>query len=222
MSNNNRRVSNKRRLSLTNDDSDKRQRSEDSHMSIGRSAIPSRGDGATTPPAASSASSSLEQELGPNEPGSARQGYASASASPTSSDDGDSSRPAPRPSTSAPRAPTWQTDAPAADQRQWSREQKPSIRAREETRDDRNRDHLDPRGPMPSRPSGSTHHDERRSPSGGAYANQLVQPPPKTQAAFVGKLYSMLEDDKIRRSGLLHWSQDGSSFVCPNPTEFSK
>jgi hypothetical protein len=75
---------------------------------------------------------------------------------------------------------------------------------------------------MPSRPSGSTHHDERRSPSGGAYANQLVQPPPKTQAAFVGKLYSMLEDDKIRRSGLLHWSQDGSSFVCPNPTEFSK
>ncbi|GMK54737.1 hypothetical protein CspeluHIS016_0113230 [Cutaneotrichosporon spelunceum] len=75
---------------------------------------------------------------------------------------------------------------------------------------------------MPSRPNNSTHLEERRSPSGGTYTNQLVQPPPKTQAAFVGKLYSMLEDDKIRRSGLLHWSQDGSSFVCPNPTEFSK
>ncbi|BEJ11343.1 hypothetical protein CspHIS471_0107650 [Cutaneotrichosporon sp. HIS471] len=223
MSNNNRRVSTKRRLSLTIDDSDKRQRSEDSHMSIGRSAIPSR-DGAATPPAASPASSSMEQETELNESGSARQGYASASASasPTSSDGGEASRPTPRPTASGPRAPTWQTDAPAPDQRQWPREQRTNLRAREGSRDDRNRDHLDPRGTMPSLPSSSAHHEERRSPSGGTYSNQLVQPPPKTQAAFVGKLYSMLEDDKIRRSGLLHWSQDGSSFVCPNPTEFSK
>ncbi|KLT38764.1 hypothetical protein CC85DRAFT_289209 [Cutaneotrichosporon oleaginosum] len=215
MSNNNRRVSTKRRLSLINDDADKRQRSEDSHMSIGRSAISSRGDGAATPPAASS-SSSLEQEPGPGESGSL-------SASPTSSDGGEeASRAAPRPSTSAPRAPTWQTDAPTPDQRQWPREQRTNLRASDDNREDRNRDHPDSRGTVPSRPSGSAHHEDRRSPSGGAYANQLVQPPPKTQAAFVGKLYSMLEDDKTRRSGLLHWSQDGSSFVCPNPTEFSK
>jgi hypothetical protein len=50
----------------------------------------------------------------------------------------------------------------------------------------------------------------------------LVNPPLKTQAAFVGKLFSMLEDDEIRTTGLIHWSNSGTTFTCPNPTEFSK
>jgi hypothetical protein len=50
----------------------------------------------------------------------------------------------------------------------------------------------------------------------------LVNPPMKTQAAFVGKLYSMLEDDDILTTGLIHWSSEGTTFTCPNPTEFSK
>lgn len=193
-------------------------------MSIGRSPVPPRDGNTTPPPAASSGSSSLKQELGPAELVSARHDYSSStSSSPASSDDGDASRTATRRPTSGPRAPTWQTDAPAPDQRQWPREQRTSLRAREEDSRDRDRERLDLRDAVSSRPSGSDHHKERRSPSGGPYSsNQLAQPPVKTQAAFVGKLYSMLEDDKIRKSGLLHWSQDGSSFVCPNPTEFSK
>ncbi|RXK37767.1 hypothetical protein M231_04923 [Tremella mesenterica] len=50
----------------------------------------------------------------------------------------------------------------------------------------------------------------------------LVNPPAKTQAAFVGKLYAMLEDEDILKTGLIHWSPDGSIFTCPNPTEFAK
>ena len=50
----------------------------------------------------------------------------------------------------------------------------------------------------------------------------LVNPPLKTQAAFVGKLYAMLEDDEINSTGLIYWSNDGTIFTCPNPTEFSK
>lgn len=50
----------------------------------------------------------------------------------------------------------------------------------------------------------------------------LVGPPAKTQAAFVGKLCSMLEDEEIRATGLLYWSNGGTTFTCPNPTEFSK
>ena len=50
----------------------------------------------------------------------------------------------------------------------------------------------------------------------------LVNPPLKTQAAFVGKLYAMLEDEEIKKTGLIYWSADGSIFTCPNPTEFSK
>lgn len=50
----------------------------------------------------------------------------------------------------------------------------------------------------------------------------LVNPPLKTQAAFVGKLYAMLEDEEITRTGLIHWSADGTIFTCPNPTEFAK
>lgn len=50
----------------------------------------------------------------------------------------------------------------------------------------------------------------------------LVNPPQKTQAAFVGKLYSMLEDEDIAKTGLIYWSAKGTTFTCPNPTEFSK
>lgn len=50
----------------------------------------------------------------------------------------------------------------------------------------------------------------------------LVNPPLKTQAAFVGKLYAMLEDEDIKKTGLIYWSPDGAIFTCPNPTEFSK
>ena len=50
----------------------------------------------------------------------------------------------------------------------------------------------------------------------------LVNPPAKTQAAFVGKLYAMLEDEEIIKTGLIHWSTDGSMFTCPNPQEFAK
>jgi hypothetical protein len=50
----------------------------------------------------------------------------------------------------------------------------------------------------------------------------LVNPPLKTQAAFVGKLFSMLEDEEIGKTGLIHWSSGGSTFTCPNPTEFAK
>ncbi|KAL7418375.1 Flocculation suppression protein [Cryptotrichosporon argae] len=69
-------------------------------------------------------------------------------------------------------------------------------------------------------------HDPRAPPpSPGAYhieGQPLVNPPQKTQAAFVGKLYNMLEDDKIRESGLLFWAPDGKSFICPRPQQFSK
>ena len=44
----------------------------------------------------------------------------------------------------------------------------------------------------------------------------------KTQAVFVGKLYAMLEDEDIKRSGLIGWSDDGNVFSCLNPTEFSR
>ncbi|WWC91626.1 uncharacterized protein L201_006572 [Kwoniella dendrophila CBS 6074] len=50
----------------------------------------------------------------------------------------------------------------------------------------------------------------------------LLNPPQKTQAAFVGKLYSMLEDDDIVKTGLIYWSAEGTTFTCPNPQEFSK
>lgn len=50
----------------------------------------------------------------------------------------------------------------------------------------------------------------------------LLNPPLKTQAAFVGKLYAMLEDEEIKETGLIYWSTDGQIFTCPNPTEFAK
>ncbi|WWD03545.1 hypothetical protein V865_001598 [Kwoniella europaea PYCC6329] len=50
----------------------------------------------------------------------------------------------------------------------------------------------------------------------------LVNPPQKTQAAFVGKLYSILEDEDIVKTGLIYWSAEGTTFTCPNPQEFAK
>ncbi len=44
----------------------------------------------------------------------------------------------------------------------------------------------------------------------------------KTQAVFVNKLYTMLEDPAIQRAGLLRWSDDGMGFICPDPQEFAR
>lgn len=44
----------------------------------------------------------------------------------------------------------------------------------------------------------------------------------KSSAVFVTKLFNMLEDPDIKRSGLLKWSDDGAGFVCNDPTEFAK
>jgi hypothetical protein len=63
----------------------------------------------------------------------------------------------------------------------------------------------------------------RSPPTYGLSAGQpLNKPPLKIQAAFVGKLYAMLEDEDITRSGLIYWSADGTMFTCPNPTEFAR
>lgn len=45
---------------------------------------------------------------------------------------------------------------------------------------------------------------------------------PNKQAAFVNKLYQMLEDPGITQSGLLEWSRDGKSFICNNIVEFAR
>ena len=55
-----------------------------------------------------------------------------------------------------------------------------------------------------------------------ASGQSVSNPPQKVQSAFVGKLYAMLQDDDITRTGLIHWSADGSVFTCPNPTEFAR
>jgi hypothetical protein len=44
----------------------------------------------------------------------------------------------------------------------------------------------------------------------------------KTQAVFVNKLYTILEDPNINQAGLLQWSDDGMGFICPNPAEFAR
>jgi hypothetical protein len=78
------------------------------------------------------------------------------------------------------------------------------------------------RPPMHSHPSNIS--SRMPSPPGFSLSTgqPLVNPPLKTQAAFVGKLYSMLEDEDISKTGLIHWSNDGTTFTCPNPTEFSR
>jgi hypothetical protein len=50
----------------------------------------------------------------------------------------------------------------------------------------------------------------------------LINPSVKTQSAFVGKLYTILDDEKIAETKLIHWSADGKMFTCPNPVEFAK
>jgi hypothetical protein len=44
----------------------------------------------------------------------------------------------------------------------------------------------------------------------------------KTQAVFVDKLHTMLEDPNINQAGLLRWSDDGMGFICPNPVESAR
>jgi hypothetical protein len=66
----------------------------------------------------------------------------------------------------------------------------------------------------------STNPSRGLSPTGGGSSSSQSQP--KTQAAFVGKLYTILQDPEIAKARLLFWSDDGLSFVCPNPTEFAK
>lgn len=60
-------------------------------------------------------------------------------------------------------------------------------------------------------------------PSGYASAGlSALNQAQKTQSGFVGKLFAMLEDAEIQKTGLIQWSPEGTTFVCPNPTEFSK
>ncbi|OZJ06075.1 hypothetical protein BZG36_01068 [Bifiguratus adelaidae] len=51
----------------------------------------------------------------------------------------------------------------------------------------------------------------------GASMDAIV---PKSQAAFVNKLYTMVEDESIQH--LICWSSSGDVFSVSNPTEFSK
>jgi hypothetical protein len=44
----------------------------------------------------------------------------------------------------------------------------------------------------------------------------------KTQAVFVNKLYTMLENPNVNQAGLLRWSDDGMGFICANPAEFAR
>ncbi|WVR07747.1 hypothetical protein IAU60_004790 [Kwoniella sp. DSM 27419] len=74
--------------------------------------------------------------------------------------------------------------------------------------------------PMPS--VGASRQTSPPAPFGLPGGQALIMPSQKTQAAFVGKLYSMLEDDEIIKTGLIYWSAGGTTFTCPNPTEFSK
>ncbi|KAG2176681.1 hypothetical protein INT44_007345 [Umbelopsis vinacea] len=51
-------------------------------------------------------------------------------------------------------------------------------------------------------------------------ADPMPLPVHKTQAAFVNKLYRMLEDHEMQ--DLISWSQSGDLFSVSNPTQFSK
>jgi hypothetical protein len=44
----------------------------------------------------------------------------------------------------------------------------------------------------------------------------------KTQAVFVDKFHTMLEDPNINQAGLLRWSDDGMGFICPSSAEFAR
>lgn len=68
---------------------------------------------------------------------------------------------------------------------------------------------------LPAEGSGSMRNKGKRKTSGSASGG-------KSQPVFVTKLFTMLEDPAIARSGLLKWSQDGAGFICTNPTEFAR
>lgn len=91
--------------------------------------------------------------------------------------------------------------------------------------------------PMTSRPLVQTHRGDgpSRDASGSSTKSNLdgggtpssagpsrTLHAPKSQAVFVTKLYTMLEDPHIRSSGLLRWSDDGMGFICADPTEFAR
>jgi hypothetical protein len=61
--------------------------------------------------------------------------------------------------------------------------------------------------------TGKSGRKQKRGPDRGTGKNQPV---------FVTKLFNMLEDPEIRRSGLLKWSDDGGGFICTDPQEFAK
>ncbi|KAK4687929.1 hypothetical protein P7C73_g2191, partial [Tremellales sp. Uapishka_1] len=101
--------------------------------------------------------------------------------------------------------PTWQTDDPS--------QSHSASSSRSSTR----------HPPFPPTATSAVTHMASPPPSFNLSSGQpLVNPPAKTQAAFVGKLYAMLEDEKIAETGLIYWSSDGSIFTCPNPTEFAR
>lgn len=216
----------KRRLSLTGEDSEKRTRPDNVRM-----APHSRDAAAPGPPNSASSTSSThsfqrgdrvsdplskqplsrrDQEYSSptmSSPGSSSSdrgsGTARGSAPPRHAHGGESSS-----SASWPRRPTWQTEglSDRREQPHWQHDVRDS------------RDQLDQRSQSDSK---TTSLSRGATPSTSALAPN-PQAPVKNQAAFVNKLYSMLEDEKIAKSGLLYWSADGTSFVCPNPTEFSK
>ncbi|GAA5837495.1 hypothetical protein JCM11251_002122 [Rhodosporidiobolus azoricus] len=77
------------------------------------------------------------------------------------------------------------------------------------------------------------HSLEPAGPSAGPSVDSAVQPledgttgrslppgPGKTQAAFVHKLYAMLETPSL--SHLISWSEDGKSFIIYHPSEFAR
>ncbi|KAI8333044.1 HSF-type DNA-binding-domain-containing protein [Chlamydoabsidia padenii] len=55
---------------------------------------------------------------------------------------------------------------------------------------------------------------------GKGKATDNESPTNRTQAAFVNKLYKMLEDESIQH--LINWSENGDLFSVSNPTAFSK
>jgi hypothetical protein len=122
---------------------------------------------------------------------------------------GSHSRQPNEPSTSLHARPTWQTEPSEQSEREWS------------VREERDRD-PDSREPRDQELRATSTNPSRGLTPPASGSGLLQAQPPRTQAAFVNKLYSMLEDNKIADSRLLYWSTDGTSFVCPNPTEFSK
>lgn len=240
----------KRSLSFGEDSSAEKRARRNDESAMRRDASREGSAGPSIVSLASSAGShpprrAVESNRGPNEPPlKSRQDYSTppssspvSSASEQSPPRQESRRQAESSSSQRAARPTWQTAEPDRLDERWERRR---DRERERERDDRDydrddRDRDDRSRDDRSRGGDSIERDHRDrelragstasravTPSGFSLGAGLNAPPAKTQAAFVGKLYSMLEDEKITKSGLLYWSQDGTSFVCPNPTEFSK